>query len=103
MPVAEWFNYTAPSIKNGRVDPSALSEVQALESMLVDRLLIRRPLMQIGTARFCGFDPEQLEKCITLTAVAGHEDVFARHINDDIVTCPNNGKTITCTPTGRET
>lgn len=59
-PVAEWFNRAAPRIKSGKIIPEALNADQALELMLADPLLIRRPLMQCGEWREAGFDPQRL-------------------------------------------
>lgn len=56
-PVAEWFNRAAPAIKSGEVDPQALSAEQALELMLAQPLLIRRPLISGANLRLAGFDP----------------------------------------------
>lgn len=61
-PVREWFNYSAPLIKNGTLDPDKLSGEQALSLMIADPLLIRRPLMQIGQHRLAGFDEGEIEK-----------------------------------------
>ena len=46
LPVAEWFNASAPRIKSGEVLPQSLDEPQALAAMIADALLIRRPLMK---------------------------------------------------------
>jgi len=56
-PVPEWFNPTAPRVKSGGVRPQELDEVQALELMVDDPLLIRRPLMETGAGRCSGFEP----------------------------------------------
>jgi len=60
-PVAEWFNSTAPRIKNGEIDPQTLDAGRALELMVGDPILIRRPLMEIACGssvrRCCGFEP----------------------------------------------
>ncbi|TDX31987.1 ArsC/Spx/MgsR family protein [Rhodovulum visakhapatnamense] len=55
-PVAEWVNASAPRVKSGEIRPEALSEAEAMDLMLADPLLIRRPLMQVGEARMAGFD-----------------------------------------------
>jgi len=57
LPVAQWFNPAAPRVKSGEVVPSAFGETEALNMMLVDPLLIRRPLMEVGEERMVGFDP----------------------------------------------
>ena len=55
-PVAEWFNYTAPRVKSGEVNPSALDEAAALAAMVADPLLIRRPLIKCAVGQCSGFD-----------------------------------------------
>ncbi|SDS71889.1 ArsC/Spx/MgsR family protein [Pseudomonas oryzae] len=56
-PVSEWFNRAAPAVKAGAVVPEALDRVQALALLLATPLLIRRPLLQLGTKHLAGFDP----------------------------------------------
>jgi len=73
LPVAEWFNPSAPAIKEGRVVPEAVDEAAALQLMLVDPLLIRRPLMQVGDERMTGFDAEKVDAWIGLTEKPGSE------------------------------
>ena len=55
LPVAEWFNRTAPRVKSGEVVPEALPPEEALSALLADPILIRRPLMQVGERREAGF------------------------------------------------
>ncbi|MBB3266404.1 nitrogenase-associated protein [Azospirillum sp. OGB3] len=69
-PVAEWFNRAAPAVKNGEVNPDALDEAAALALMLKTPLLIRRPLMQVGDRRDCGFEAERVDAWIGLAAGA---------------------------------
>lgn len=74
LPVAAWFNPSAPRLKNGEVRPESLDEEAALAAMLADRLLIRRPLIDAGGWQAVGFDasvqqylniatPASLEQC----------------------------------------
>lgn len=86
MPVAEWFNPSAPAIKEGRVVPESLDEDQALALMLEDPLLIRRPLMQVGWRRMAGFDAGAVDAWIGLCDVPGWE----------IETCPRPHATSPC-------
>jgi nitrogenase-associated protein len=67
LPVRDWFNSSAPRIKSGEIDPVALSPQLALSEMVLDPLLIRRPLMQVGEQRRVGFDPEAVDAWIGLT------------------------------------
>ncbi len=74
-PVHQWFNYSAPAVKNGALDPSQISEEQALALMLKDRLLIRRPLMQVGDVRVVGFDQHKVHNWIGLTEILASADL----------------------------
>ena len=57
-PLVEWFNPSAPRLKNGEVQPCRLDETTALQAMLADRLLIRRPLIEAGGRQTVGFDDD---------------------------------------------
>lgn len=60
-PVAEWFNRAAPAVKAGTVDPHGLDAEQALDLLLAQPLLIRRPLISVGSLRLAGFDLAALD------------------------------------------
>jgi len=70
MPVSEWFNPSAPQLKYGQVDPAALAAAQALDLLLAEPLLIRRPLLQYGDARMAGFDPGRVEHMLGVALVS---------------------------------
>jgi nitrogenase-associated protein len=65
-PVREWFNASSPRIKSGEVDPDKVTPQQALVMMIVDPLLIRRPLMRIGDHCEAGFDSAAVDQWIGL-------------------------------------
>ncbi|QXP85080.1 ArsC/Spx/MgsR family protein [Methylococcus sp. ANG] len=65
-PVAEWFNRAAPRVKSGEIVPETLGGEEALALMMEDRLLIRRPLMQVGERREVGFDADRVHAWIGL-------------------------------------
>lgn len=77
-PVAEWFNRAAPRVKNGLVSPESMDETTALQAMLADPLLIRRPLIQLAEQQMAGFD-----------AAVEQRLGLARHI-DDVETCTSD-------------
>lgn len=62
LPVAQWFNPLSPKVKSGEVDIHRMDEAQALAAMLAEPLLIRRPLMEIGSVRLVGFNIDELER-----------------------------------------
>lgn len=80
LPVKEWFNYTAPRIKSGDVNPEFLDENTALELMIADPLLIRRPLIQVGDVQTVGFNLEKINAWIGLKLEVS--------VNQDLETCP---------------
>ncbi|HEY8908166.1 MAG TPA: ArsC/Spx/MgsR family protein [Rhodoferax sp.] len=66
LPVADWFNRAAPSVKSGEIVPESLSADQALALLLAQPLLIRRPLMAVGEQRMVGFDTAQVHAWVGL-------------------------------------
>ena len=57
LPVEGWFNPNSPRVKSGEILPVAFDREGALAQMVADHLLIRRPLMESGGTRQCGFNP----------------------------------------------
>ena len=53
---------TAPSIKDGTIIPAEYNEKTAIEAMLKEPLLIRRPLVIIDDHRVCGFDHPKVQE-----------------------------------------
>jgi len=66
-PVAEWFNRAAPRVKSGEVVPEQLGAGAALELMLQDPLLIRRPLIEANGRKEAGFDQDLIQSWLGLT------------------------------------
>lgn len=62
--VADWFNPAAPAIKNGEISPDALNEEAAMELLMSNPILIRRPLMVIGSEKLCGFDEKKVSEVL---------------------------------------
>ncbi|MGQ9371832.1 ArsC/Spx/MgsR family protein [Azospirillum sp. A39] len=82
-PVAEWFNRRAAAVKSGAVDPAALDEAAALDAMIADPTLIRRPLIEAEGRREAGFDPVLLDGWIGLAPTGEScEDKHARGVCD---------------------
>lgn len=62
--VADWFNPAAPAIKNGEIAPDNLDEVSAMKLLMANPILIRRPLMVIGSEKLCGFDADKVSEVL---------------------------------------
>ena len=85
LPVTKWFNRTAPRIKSGEVVPENLDETTALELMIADPILIRRPLMQVGDVYSVGFDQEKIDAWIGLKE--------SSQVSEDLESCPRSHQT----------
>ena len=66
-PVVEWFNRAAPKVKSGEVVPEQMQAENALEMMLADPILIRRPLIAANGRYEVGFEPAVIESWLGLT------------------------------------
>lgn len=64
LEVKDWFNMSAPQIKNGKLNPTTFNETTALEVMLANPLLIRRPLIAANGKFACGFDNKLVESLL---------------------------------------
>lgn len=83
-PVCEWFNYTAPRIKNGEINPHVLSRDEAIAEMIADNFLIKRPLIE-ANGEFCsGFDNPLVEKLLKGTDISG------------VLSCPHQASKNSC-------
>ncbi|OQK15605.1 nitrogenase-associated protein [Methyloprofundus sedimenti] len=78
--VAQWFNRSAPAIKQGLFNPETVDAEQAISLMLADPLLIRRPLMQVGSKKSAGFNEQEVDSWIGL---------IESQVQSDLETCPN--------------
>ena len=59
--VSEWFNPTAPAIKHKEIDPERITADAAIERMIADPILIRRPLLDIDGRKILGFNIAEIE------------------------------------------
>ena len=89
LSVTQWFNTTAPAIKTGLVVPQNLDPETALELMVLDPLLIRRPLIQVDNMRHVGFDLNIIDQWIGLHPSDCNK---ADTANVDLETCPRSAR-----------
>ncbi len=75
MSVTMWINSSAPEIKSGKIDPSKLTEDSALELMIKNPILIRRPLMRVEDECWVGFETKLVDQWIGLSNISGKEDL----------------------------
>lgn len=86
LPVPQWFNLSAPRIREGDVDHERVTETEALVLMLADPLLIRRPLMEAEGEYRAGFDQDAVDAWIGLGKKTGA----------DLETCPRSHAAAPC-------
>jgi nitrogenase-associated protein len=77
LPVAHWFNPSAPRIKSGEVNPAVLDAQAALAMMIAEPLLIRRPLMDVNGELRVGFDADAVRAWIGLNDARPEGDIEA--------------------------
>ncbi len=75
LPVAQWFNPSAPRVKSGEVNPAELDARSALDLMLAEPLLIRRPLMEVEGEFRVGFDADAVRIWIGLNDAKPKGDI----------------------------
>ncbi len=85
LPVADWFNRSAPTVKNGQVVPERLDRNEALELLMTTPLLIRRPLIACAGKRHVGFDVEAIHQWLGLP-----EHVVAQERDNNTEACPRH-------------
>ncbi|MGD1917525.1 MAG: ArsC/Spx/MgsR family protein [Pleurocapsa sp.] len=76
-PIREWFNQSAPQIKTGELAVENIDEITALELMIQDPTLIRRPIIQVGNIYQLGFNRAVVNDWIGLASPKGLEKLDA--------------------------
>ncbi|MDI1310397.1 MAG: hypothetical protein PSV17_13340 [Methylotenera sp.] len=66
-PVSEWFNRAAPKVKSGEVIPEQIHADRALEMMLAEPILIRRPLIEADGRFEVGFEIDLVNSWLGLS------------------------------------
>jgi nitrogenase-associated protein len=84
-PVANWFNRAAPRVKSGEIVPEQLDAHSALQLMLRDPLLIRRPLLEAEGRKEIGFDQALIHDWLGLTPNGS-----------DLESCPRSARHTPC-------
>ncbi len=91
LPVTNWFNSSAPRIKSGEIKPTQLDADTALNLMIADPLLIRRPLLQVGDRLQVGFERDDIAAWIGLEAAdSARQALRDQLMGQDLQACPNH-------------
>ncbi len=88
-PVSDWFNRASPRVKSGEIIPELIAASEALQRMLKDPLLIRRPLIEADGRCEIGFDQDVIHEWLGLTPVP-----------HDLESCPKSESHAPCPETG---
>lgn len=75
LPVGDWFNPSAPAVRDGDIVPRSLVPEHALRLLVSEPLLIRRPLMEVGGETMVGFDPHRVHAWIGLGELPADADL----------------------------
>jgi nitrogenase-associated protein len=98
LPVPEWFNLSAPRVKSGEVVPTEIPRDTALQLLLKEPLLMRRPLMEIGRQRLVGFEMKAIEEAAGHALEGGRID---RLRGENLDQCAGQAAGIRCGETRR--
>jgi len=63
---SEMLNPFAPQLKDGSFSLAGYTKESLIEKMVQEPLLIRRPLLQIGDVKLCGFDIAKLNSLLNI-------------------------------------
>jgi nitrogenase-associated protein len=66
LEVIDIFNPFAPQIRDKEIDISKLSKDEAIELMIKNPILIKRPLLDINGVKICGFDIEKINELLNI-------------------------------------
>lgn len=75
LPVADWFNPNAPAVRDGDIVPRSLAAQHALQLLVSEPLLIRRPLMEVDGELMVGFEPRRVHAWIGLGQLPADADM----------------------------
>jgi nitrogenase-associated protein len=91
----DWFNLNAPAITNGSVNPTNFDKESALEALLNEHILIKRPLMIISETKLVGFNIDEINGIASINKNA-HPSIPSM-LDDISKGCPNkNNPGIKC-------
>ncbi len=65
-PISEWFNPNAPVLKNGELDISLIDKEEALNLLMSNPILIKRPLLIVKNEKLSGFNQEKIEELLEI-------------------------------------
>lgn len=91
--VTDWFNRSAPRIKSGAVRPETYSPDIALELLLNEPILIKRPLLKIAGQRCAGFDVQFIE---SVAGTLPKSDLLTELQRDALANCPGEQRGKRC-------
>lgn len=64
LEVIDIFNPFAPQIRDKEIDINTLSKDEAINLMIKNPILIKRPLLDINGVKICGFDIEKINELL---------------------------------------
>lgn len=66
LDIKDIFNPFAPQIRDKEIDINSLSKDEAIELMIKNPILIKRPLLDINGVKVCGFDIEKINELLNV-------------------------------------
>ena len=69
LEVVDCINPFAPQVKSGEVSIDKLTKKDAIDLMLEERILIKRPLINVDGRKICGFNTKKLSEILGIEVV----------------------------------
>jgi nitrogenase-associated protein len=66
LEIVDMFNSFAPQVRDKEIDITKLSKDEAINLMIKNPILIKRPLMQINGVKICGFDIDKINELLNI-------------------------------------
>lgn len=66
-PVYTWFDYSAKSLENKLFNPKTIAPLDAIDYMLKDNALIKRPLIHFNGEYCAGFETQLVKRLVKLS------------------------------------
>ena len=101
IPVPLWFNKSSPKIKSGEIEPDKLTPEKALQLILKDPILIRRPLLKVDNQYKVGFDFTEVDQWIGLNTGIDDADKDMNAVSD-LESCSRNDTKAESATTGEQ-
>jgi nitrogenase-associated protein len=81
------FNLNAPQITSGEINPKSYTKSEALQALLNEHILIKRPILKINDSYIVGFNTDKLDELFDISTTPNLQ--VQTLLKDDLDNCPH--------------